>query len=67
MSVFLAKAGHRLNGRAAPKFLSDLAVHAALFPGAEDPHRFWRIMADIAFVHIDPLDIVAGDHNRAEK
>ncbi len=51
---------HRLDGGSAPEFPSDLTMHAALLPGAEDPHRFRRLVADIALVDVDPLDLPAG-------
>ena len=60
MAVFLAVADHRFDRRAAPEFLFDLTVDPALLSGAEDPHGFWRIVADIALVHVDPLDLPAG-------
>ncbi len=37
MAVFLAMADYRLDCRAAPEFLFDLTMHAALLAGAEDP------------------------------
>ena len=60
MAVCLAMADHRFDCRAAPEFLFDLAMHPALLAGAEDPHGFRRLVADIALVHVDPLDLPAG-------
>ena len=48
------------DGRSPPEFASDLAVDAALLAGPIDPVRPWRIVADIALVDIDPLDLAAG-------
>ena len=35
-------------------------MHAAFLPGAEDTHGIWRLVTDIALVHIDPLDLPLG-------
>ena len=60
MAVGLAMADDGFDGRSPPEFASDLAVDAALLAGPIDPVRPWRIVADIALVDIDPLDLAAG-------
>lgn len=35
-------------------------MHAALLPGAEDPKRLWRVVTLVALIHINPIDLAAG-------
>ncbi len=60
MAVHLAMADDGLDGGSAPQLLLDLAVNAALLARFEDPERFWRIVAPVALVDIDPFDLAAG-------
>ena len=60
MTVGLAVADDRFDGRAPPEFPFDLAVHTALLARPEDPKRLRRLMAHITLVDIDPLDLAAG-------
>ena len=60
MTVGLAMADHRLDGGASPELAFDLTMSTSLLSGSEDPERLWRVMPDISFVDIDPLDLAAS-------
>ena len=60
MAVHLAMADDGFDGGSPPEFASDLAVNAAFLSRAEDPVWLWRIVAPVALVDIDPLDLAAG-------
>ncbi len=57
MAIGFAVTDDGLDGGAAPEFLFDLPVDAALLPGLEDPERLRRIVALVALVDIDPFDL----------
>jgi len=60
VAVGFAMADDGFDGGSPPEFLPDLAVDAAVLAGFEDPAGLWRMLAAVAFVHIGPLDLVAG-------
>ena len=60
MAVGFAVSDDGLDGRSPAQLLLDLAVDAALLAGPEDPERLGRVVALIALVHVDPLDLAAG-------
>ncbi len=60
MAVGLAVSDDRFDGGSSSQLLFDLSVDAAFLPRAEDPARFRRLVADISFVDIGPLDLAAG-------
>jgi len=49
------------DGGPTPEFLLDLAVDTALLPGAIDPVRLRRVVAAVALVDLDALDLAAGE------
>lgn len=60
MAVGFAMSDNGLEGRSAPELFLDLAGHAALLAGCEDPYRVGRVVADISLVDIGPFDLAAG-------
>ena len=60
MAVGFAMTNDGLDGGPTPELLFDLAVNAALLPGTIDPVGLRRIVADIALVHMSPLDLAPG-------
>ncbi len=60
MAVGFAVTDDGLDGGPPPEFLFDLSMNAAPLAGFEDPDRIWHIVAPVSLVHIDPLDLAAG-------
>ena len=61
MACGLHVSDHRLDGRAAPELALDLAVYTTLLAGEVDPERSGRVVAAVALVGVDPLDLAAGE------
>ena len=61
VTVGLGMADNGLDRRSSSQFALDLAVHAALLTGPEDPVRVVNVMAAIAFVDIDAFDMAPSE------
>ncbi len=60
MAVGFAMTDDGLYGGSPSELAFYLAMDTAFLPRAEDPARLRRVMADIALVDIDPIDLAAG-------
>ena len=61
MSIRLHVADGCLDGGSSPELAIDLSVHIAALAGEEHPQRLWRIVASIAPVDMDALDLASGE------